>query len=100
VKDWRFTEDGRVVAVPIPSRLQASDGEALRYLAIQGAGLARLAEFTVRADFEAGRLVPVMPEHAVVEMETFHAVYVGHGGPLPARVRALLDYLAENGRVS
>ena len=100
VKDWRFMEEGKVVAVPIPSRLQASDGEALRYLAIQGAGLARLAEFTVRADFEAGRLVPVMPEHAVVEMETFHAVYVGHGGPLPARVRVLLDSLAETGRVS
>ncbi len=100
VEDWRFMQEGRVVAVPIPSRLQASDGEALRYLAIQGAGLARLAEFTVRADFEAGRLVSVMPEHAVIEMEAFHAVYVGQGGPLPARVRVLLDYLAENGRVS
>lgn len=99
-KDWQFEDEGRVVAVPIHSRLQASDGEALRHMAIQGAGLARLAEFTCRADIEAGRLVPVLPDRAVAEMEAFHAVYVGQGGPLPARVRAMLDYLAEFGRVS
>jgi hypothetical protein len=32
-------------------------------------------------------------------MEAFYAVYVGQGGPLPARVRAMLDYLGELGRV-
>jgi len=98
-EDWRFEEDGRPVAVPIKSRLQASDGEALRQLAIQGAGLARLAAFTCRADVEAGRLVAVLPDKAIVEMEAFYAVYVGQGGPLPARVRAMLDYLGELGRV-
>lgn len=100
VEDWRFEHDGKVVAVPTASRLQASDGEALRQLAIHGAGMARLAEFTCRADIEAGRLVPVLPERAVTELEAFHAVYVGQGGLVPARVRALLDYLAEYGRVS
>jgi DNA-binding transcriptional LysR family regulator len=98
-EDWRFEEDGKIVAVPIRSRLQASDGEALRQLAIAGAGLARLAEFTVRADLAAGRLVRVLPEKAALEMEAFHAVYVGQGGPLPARMRVLLDYLADHGRV-
>jgi hypothetical protein len=34
------------------------------------------------------------------EMESFHAVYVGQGGPLPSRIRALLDFLAEKGRIS
>jgi DNA-binding transcriptional LysR family regulator len=99
-EDWRFEREGGIVAVPIRSRLQASDGEALRHLAIGGAGLARLAEFTVRADIDAGRLVPVLPGKAAIETEAFHAVYVGHGGPLPARVRVMLDYLAEHGRVS
>ncbi len=98
-EDWRFEQGGKIIAVPIRSRLQASDGEALRQLAIAGAGLARLAEFTVRADLAAGRLVPVLPEQAVAEMEAFHAVYVGQGGPLPARMRVLLDYLADHGRV-
>ncbi|OYR26507.1 putative HTH-type transcriptional regulator YafC domain protein [Brucella pseudogrignonensis] len=37
---------------------------------------------------------------AAGEKEAIHAVYVGQGGPLPSRVRALLDFLAEHGKVS
>jgi hypothetical protein len=33
------------------------------------------------------------------DREAFHAVYVGQGGPLPSRVRAVLDFLARHGRV-
>jgi DNA-binding transcriptional LysR family regulator len=98
--DWKLRVDGAVEPLAIPSRLQASDGEALRQLAIGGAGIARLAAFTCRADIAAGRLMEVLPDRMVVEIETFHAVYLGQGGPLPARVRALLDFLAEFGRIS
>ena len=33
------------------------------------------------------------------DTESFSAVYLGQGGPLPARVRALLDFLADNVRI-
>ena len=33
------------------------------------------------------------------DLEEFYAVYIGQGGPLPARVRALLDFLAANVRL-
>jgi hypothetical protein len=33
------------------------------------------------------------------DIEPIHAVFVGHGGQLPARVRAFLDYMAENVRI-
>ncbi len=79
--------------------VQTSDGEALRHLALSGVGIARLAAFTVRKDIEAGRLVSLLEPFSTDEQEDFHAVYVGQGGPLPCRVRALLDFLAENGRV-
>lgn len=96
---WRIMQDGKVETVATKGRVLASDGEALRYLAIGGVGLARLAAFTVEVDISAGRLVEVLADIAVPEVETFHAVYVGQGGPLPARVRVLLDYLAEHGRI-
>jgi DNA-binding transcriptional LysR family regulator len=99
-ESWRMVEDGTASDISTKGRVLASDGEALRYLAIGGVGMARLAAFTVRADLEAGRLVEVLPDMFVSEIEAFHAVYVGQGGPLPARVRVLLDYLAEHGRVS
>lgn len=97
--DWYFVADGEEHAVSARSTVQASDGEALRQLAIWGVGMARLAGFTVRADIEAGRLADVAPGRIKVEMEAFHAVYVGQGGLLPARVRVMLDHLAEHGRV-
>ena len=99
VDGWPLRENGETIVVPAAGRVQASDGEGLRHLALSGAGLARLAAFTVRSDIAAGRLVPVLGNLDTGEAEAFHAVYVGQGGPLPSRVRALLDFLAEKGRV-
>ncbi|MFC3204872.1 LysR family transcriptional regulator [Aquamicrobium soli] len=100
VDGWPLRENGQGIVVPVTGRVQASDGEGLRHLALSGVGLARLAAFTVRGDIAAGRLVPVLGNLDTGETEAFHAVYVGQGGPLPSRVRALLDFLAEHGRVS
>jgi len=73
---------------------QASDGEALRRLALAGLGLARLAAFQVRHDIAAGALVPVLEDWNPGDREEVHAVFVGQGGYLPLRVRAFLDFLA------
>ena len=97
---WPLRENGETVVVPATGRVQASDGEALRRLALSGVGIARLTAFTVREDIAAGRLTPMLGHLDAGETEAFHAVYVGQGGPLPSRVRALLDFLAERGRVN
>ncbi|MFA5120495.1 LysR family transcriptional regulator [Zavarzinia sp.] len=99
VEGWPLRQGDETTAVPPAGRVQASDGEALRQLALGGSGLARLAVFTVRADIAAGRLVPVLEHLNPGDRETFHAIHIGQGGPLPSRVRALLDFLAERGRV-
>lgn len=96
---WPLREGGKTVIVPAFGRVQASDGEALRQLALAGVGIARLAAFCVRDDIATGRLRPLLTSLDAGEPEDFHAVYIGHGGPVPSRVRALLDFLAEHGRV-
>ena len=48
---------------------------------------------------KAGRLIPLLEDVNPGDTEEFHAVYIGQGGPLPARVRALLDFLAANVRM-
>ncbi|GAC1043530.1 hypothetical protein thsrh120_35340 [Rhizobium sp. No.120] len=96
IEGWPLLIDGEVATVPAAHRLQVSDGEAMRHLALAGAGLARLAAFTVKSDIMSGRLQPVLEEFNPGDIEEFHAVYIGQGGPLPARVRALLDFLREN----
>ncbi|MCX5496965.1 LysR family transcriptional regulator [Kaistia dalseonensis] len=100
VDGWPLSDGERTIVLPIVGSVQTSDGEALRQLVICGAGLARLAAFTVRDDIAAGRLVAVMEDHNPGDLEEVHAVYLGQGGPLPARIRALLDFLAEKARVT
>ncbi|ANL72885.1 LysR family transcriptional regulator protein [Rhizobium phaseoli] len=99
IEGWPMRESGETVTIPITPGIQVADGEAMRHLALSGAGLARLASFTVRADIEAGRLVPVLEEANPGDIEEFYALYIGQGGPLPARVRALLDFLAAHVRL-
>jgi DNA-binding transcriptional LysR family regulator len=89
----------RPLSLPVTPGVQVGDGEAMRHMALSGVGLARLARFTVRADIEAGRLVPVLEDLNPGDIEEFYAVYIGQGGPLPARVRALLDFLADHVRL-
>ncbi|HTI02016.1 MAG TPA: LysR family transcriptional regulator [Acidisoma sp.] len=100
VDGWPLREGAETVVVPTVGRVQASDGEALRHLALGGSGIARLAGFTVRDDIASGRLVPILQHLDAGEPEEFHAIHIGQGGPLPSRVRALLDFLAERGRVA
>lgn len=93
---WPLRHEGIDTVIPVSGNAQASDGEALRRLALSGLGLARLAAFQVREDIAAGRLQAVLEDANPGDLEEVHAVYVGQGGHMPLRVRALLDFLAQN----
>jgi DNA-binding transcriptional LysR family regulator len=93
VPDWPLSVDGRFVGMPIVGNVRVGDGSALRRLVLDGVGLGRLSLYHVQADIDAGRLVKVMEEFNPHEMEPMHAVYLGKAGRLPARVRAMLDFL-------
>lgn len=98
LEGWPLLDDGKVVQVALNGNARVSDGESLRRLAVAGLGLVRLAAFQVRDDIAAGRLVAVLEDFNPGDLEEFHAVFVGQGGHLPSRVRALLDFLVENVR--
>ena len=93
VPDWPLRVNGRTIAIPVAGPVRASDGETLRQLAIAGAGVARLSLYHIQHDIDAGRLVPLLEEFNPGEAEPIHAVYIGKAGTLPARVRAVLDFL-------
>jgi DNA-binding transcriptional LysR family regulator len=90
---WPFVDGGERLSLPVHGDATSGDGETSRQLALVGQGLARLAHFHVGGDIAAGRLVPVLETYNPGEVEEIHAVYVGHGGHLPSRVRALIDFL-------
>jgi DNA-binding transcriptional LysR family regulator len=96
---WPFRTGEATEQVSPPPVARASDGEAARLLALGAAGLARLALFHIAADIEAGRLVPVLEEFNPGDREDMHAVYLGQGGPLPARVREFIKFLSDQIRI-
>jgi DNA-binding transcriptional LysR family regulator len=96
---WPLVRNGKRIDLPVAGNAQVSNGEALRQLVLNGLGLARLARFEVAADIKAGRLIPVLESCNPGDVDPIHAVFLGHGGYLPARVRAFLDYLVETVRL-
>ena len=93
---WPFRDSGRITETSPPMVARVSDGDSSRLLALGGVGLARLALFHIGPDIAEGRLVPVLEHLNPGDREDIHAVYVGGTSPLPARIRALIDFLADN----
>ncbi len=95
VEDWLFLDErGEMAPYLGETRILVSDGETMRRLTLDGVGLGRQGRFHVEHDIAAGRLVPVLEAFNPGDIEEIHAVYVGQGGHLPARVRAFIDWLA------
>ncbi|MFP2932937.1 LysR family transcriptional regulator [Pyxidicoccus sp. 3LG] len=99
VEEWPFVDRGVKLCVAPHGNAQVSNGEALRQLVLAGLGLGRLADFQVKDDIAAGRLVPVLEDYNPGDTEAIHAVFMGAGGQLPSRVRAFLDFLTAKVRL-
>ncbi len=97
--EWPFLIAGERVCYPAHGRAMVGDGESAAHLTKAGQGITRVGIFHVAADIAAGRLVPVLEAFNSGDLETISAVYVGHAGPLPARVRAFIDFLAADADV-
>src|SRR5215475_7971958 len=93
--EWRFLDrKGNPASVRVSGTLITNSGEALRTVALQGAGICLAAGFLVHDDLEAGRLVRLLPEYRPVEM-SMNAVYP-HRHHLSAKVRTFIDMLVQH----
>jgi DNA-binding transcriptional LysR family regulator len=95
VKSWPLSEEGVQRTIPPSGNVRASDGDALRTLALNNVGLVQLASFLVKDDIAANRLVPVLEAFNPGDIDELHAAYLGQSGLLPLRIRVFLDFLAE-----
>jgi DNA-binding transcriptional LysR family regulator len=92
---WPFrTRDGVSATLPAVGNAQVSDGESLRRLALAGVGIARLSLFHIAPDIRAGRLVPILEDFNLGDTEEINVSFLGQGGHLPSRLRAVIDFLA------
>lgn len=72
--------------------VSANNGETLRHLAVQGAGIVCLSDFLTMADRAHGRLKPVLSDIILPWMQPVWAVFYKQEA-IPPRVAALLDFL-------
>nr|WP_257792809.1 LysR substrate-binding domain-containing protein [Sorangium cellulosum] len=73
-------------------RPRVNDGDALKALAVAGAGLAWVFDFTIAPELASGALVTVLDELAADE-RPIHALYRSPRHVIP-RVRVFLDFAA------
>ncbi|WP_267356282.1 MULTISPECIES: LysR family transcriptional regulator [unclassified Methylobacterium] len=91
---WRFADATGAEAVVTPGgALRANNAEALAPALRAGLGLALQPDFMIWDDLEAGRLERVLPDWSPPPI-ALHLV-TPPGDPRPARVTALVAYLAQ-----
>jgi DNA-binding transcriptional LysR family regulator len=95
---WLFrAADGCVEAVPVHGEVTLSPAGSLREAALAGMGPALLPDWLVDDDVAAGRLVRLLPEWdvAATSFETAAWIVYPSRSFLPAKVRAMIDFLRE-----
>ncbi|TKA92888.1 LysR family transcriptional regulator [Halopseudomonas bauzanensis] len=92
-RTWAFGPDGEV-RVPISGDLLANNGNALLAAAVGGQGIIYQPHFIVGEALDAGRLVALELDQPVIELGGIHVLYPPDRRP-PAKVRVMIDYLAE-----
>lgn len=77
----------------IEPTIWSSSGETLRHLALEGVGIACLADFMTREDRETGRLVPLFVRQTQDVRQPINAVYYRNTA-ISSRIASFVDYLA------
>jgi DNA-binding transcriptional LysR family regulator len=89
---WTLVDGGgRESTVRIRPRVQATNGEMLRDLALAGAGIILQPSFIVEGDIAARRLVPLLEDWNMKDFNLY-AVYLSRKF-LSAKVRIFIDHL-------
>ena len=95
---WPFRQTGggaEAIETQDPrASVAANNGDMLCTLAVQGMGIARLADYHITTELQAGLLRTVLDAYEL-EREPIYAVYASRRH-LSARVRAFLDFAGEH----
>ena len=92
---WPFkTADGRVEPVDVVGTFASDSLQCILQLALQGAGIARLADFLVAEPIRSRQLVPLLVDQHLAEKASIYAVFAPGTQKIP-KVRVFLDFLIE-----
>ncbi|MEM9622200.1 MAG: LysR family transcriptional regulator [Pseudomonadota bacterium] len=88
---WQFQADGHTADMMLQPEF-AGIGMVVKAAVLQDMGIARLANFLVRDDVQAGRLVPLLQRYLQGQQRGIYAVFP-HREYVPLKVRVFIDML-------
>jgi len=91
--NWRFTQDGKTISVPVNGPVRTNSPLAARTAAAMGLGFVILPSYLADPLVASGELVPVLQDFLPTG-QTLQAVYP-HRRHLAGKVRALIDHLVD-----
>jgi len=92
--EWQMLDaDGRPLSVKVNCVMHANNGDTVRSAALGGLGVIWQPTFLIGADVRAGRLVRVMPDYHLPDIDVL-AVYPSRRH-LSAKVRVMIDFLVD-----
>lgn len=100
---WTFSRDGQSYEANINATTISDDIDALAQMAVNGAGITRLAEFVAAPYIASGQLLPLFENHdgaghGFVERMDIYAC-VQERAAITPKVKAFMDYLIEHLKV-
>lgn len=90
---WPTRSGERIQTIEPRALIAANNGDMLCALAVQGLGLARLADYHIATELDTGQLVSVLDAFEL-DREPIYAVFPSKRH-LSARVRVFLDFIGE-----
>ncbi|MCH6591103.1 MAG: LysR family transcriptional regulator [Proteobacteria bacterium] len=91
---WEFKGPDGPRRIEVGGNFEVNNATGLHNAALVGLGLIRVADFTVAADVQSGRLVAVLADYETHTETNIYAVYP-HNRHLSPRVRAFVDMLVD-----
>lgn len=92
--EWHFSQrSGKADVVKVNCAMHTNNGDTARAVAVAGGGVIWQPTFLIGADLRAGRLVRVLPEYDLPDIDVL-AVYPSRRH-LSAKVRVMIDFLAQ-----
>ncbi|MBM1221473.1 LysR family transcriptional regulator [Ponticoccus sp. SC2-23] len=95
---WMFRKDGAEVAIAVKGGFAVNSARGAAELARAGAGIAYAPDFAVDGDIAGGHLRPLLTDYETLRIEL--SVVWLDGQVLPRKLRALVDFAAQEMRAS
>jgi DNA-binding transcriptional LysR family regulator len=88
---WKFQSPSGPQVVKVSGVVSPSNAITMRYMALDGAGVALLPTFCVAEDIRQRRLVQVLSSYKAPEQSI--CAYYPHGPQQPVKMRLFLEFL-------